>query len=108
MERLCLPVSSTEHLTGTLEHGPNGIVLRADSGGTWELDSTRKAHNLVGSRVAIVGRRSGFNGLVCDQIWRARQPRPRVFRLRLEFLIAAAFVAYGLYATIAGMVSWLG
>ncbi len=101
-------MSSTEHLTGTLEHGPNGLVLRADGGRTWELDSTRKEHKLVGSRVEIVGRRSGFNGLVCDQIWRAGQPRPRAFRLRLEFLIAATFVAYGLYATIAGMVSWLG
>ncbi len=101
-------MSSTEHLTGTLEHGPNGIVLRTDGGGTWELDDSRKARKLVGSRVEIVGQRSGFNGFICNQIWRAGQPRPRVFRLQLELLIAAAFIAYGLYASIVGLFSRLG
>lgn len=101
-------MSSAQHLIGTLEQGPTGLVLRTDGGATWELDATRKARKLVGARVEIVGQRSEFNGLVYDQIWRAGEPRPRSFRLRLEFLIAAAFVAYGLYATIAGMVRWLG
>ncbi len=101
-------MSSAQYLTGTLEQGPNGLVLRTDGGGTWELDTTRKTRKLIGSRVEIVGQRSAFNGLVCEQIWPAGQPRPRAFRLRLELLIAAAFVAYGLYATIAGMVNWLG
>lgn len=101
-------MKNAEHLTGTLELGPNGIVLRTDGGGTWELDDSRKARKLLGARVEIEGQRSGFNGLVCNHIWRAGHPRPRAFRLRLEFLIAAAFVAYGLYAAIAGMVSRLG
>lgn len=108
LERSCLPVSCAQHLTGTLEQGPTGLVLRTDGGGTWELDATRQARKLVGARVEVVGRRSGFNGLACEQIWPAGQPRPRESRLRFELLIAAAFVAYGLYATIAGMVSWLG
>lgn len=107
MERSYLQVSSALHLTGTLEQGPTGLVLRTDGGATWELDATRKARKLVGARIKIIGQRSGFNGLVYDQIWRAGEPRPRNFRLRPEFLIAAAFVAYGLYATIAGMVRWL-
>lgn len=101
-------MSSTEHLTGTLDHGPNGIVLRTDGGGMWELEDSRKARKLVGSRVEVVGQRSGFNGFICDEIWRAGHPRPRAFRLRLELLIAAAFVAYGIYASIAGLISRLG
>ena len=100
-------MSSDEHLTGTLEQSPNGLVLRTDGGGAWELDSTRSARKLIGSRVEIIGQRSGFNGLVCDQIWPAGQPRPRGGKLRLEFLLTAALVAYGLYATIGAAISTL-
>jgi hypothetical protein len=100
-------VSSDEHLTGTLEQSHNGLVLRIDGGGTWELESTRAARKLVGFRVEIIGQRSGFNGLVCDQIWPAGQPRPQAAKLRLEFLLTAALVAYGLYATIGAAISML-
>lgn len=100
-------MSTLEHLIGMLDHGPNGVVLRTDGGGTWELDGSRKARKLIGARVEVVGQRSGFNGFICDQIWRAGHPRPRSFRLRLELLIAAAFVAYGLYGFIAGLISKL-
>jgi Protein of unknown function (DUF5818) len=99
LERSCLPVSSDEHLTGTLEQNRNGLVLRTDGGGTWELESTLAARELIGSRVE--------NGLVCDQIWPAGQPRPQAVKLRLEFLLTAALVAYGLYATIGAAISTL-
>jgi len=101
-------MSSTAHLTGIVERSANGPVLRADDGGTWELDNTSQVRKFIGSRVEVVGERSGFNGFVCDQIWPAGQPRPTAFKLRLEFLLAAAFVAYGLYATVGGVVSALG
>jgi len=100
-------VSSTTHLTGIVEWAANGPVLRTDGGGTWELDNTRQVRKFIGSRVEVVGERSGFNGFVCEQIWPADQPRT-AFKLRLEFLLAAAFVAYGLYATVGGVVSALG
>jgi len=100
-------VSNTKHLTGTVEEGTNGLVLRTDSGGTWELDNTHQVRRFIGSRVEVVGQRSGFNGFACDQIWRAGEPRPRAFKLRLEFILAAAFVAYGLYATVSAVISVL-
>lgn len=100
-------MSSDEHLTGMLEQSRNGLVLRTDGGGTWELESTRAARKLIGFRVEIIGQRSGFNGLVCDQIWPAGQPRPQGVKLRLEFLLTAALVAYGLYATIGAAISTL-
>jgi hypothetical protein len=102
-----LPVSSTTHLTGIVEWAANGPVLRTDGGGTWELDNTRQVRKFIGARVEVVGERSGFNGFACDQIWPAGQPRPTAFKLRLELLLAAAFVAYGLYATVGGVVSVL-
>jgi hypothetical protein len=102
-----LPVSPTTHLTGIVERAANGPVLRTNGGGTWELDNTRQVRKFIGSRVEVVGKRSGFNGFVCDQIWLAGQPRPTAFTLRLEFILAAAFVAYGLYATVGGVVSVL-
>ncbi|WP_066120139.1 DUF5818 domain-containing protein [Blastomonas sp. CCH2-A2] len=100
-------MSNTTHLTGIVERAANGPVLRTDGGGTWELDNTRQVRKFIGSRVEVVGERSGFNGFTCEQIWLAGQPRPAAFKLRLEFLLAAAFVAYGLYATVSAVVSAL-
>ena len=101
-------MNSTTHLTGIVEGAANGPVLRTDGGRTWGLDNTRQVRKFIGSRVEVVGERSGFNGFVCDQIWSVGQPRPTAFKLRLEFILAAAFVAYGLYATVGGVVSALG
>jgi hypothetical protein len=103
-----LPVSSTTHLTGIVERAANGPVLRTDGGGTWELDNTRQVRKFIGSRVEVLGERSGFNGFVCDQIWPSGHPRPTAFKLRLEFILAAAFVTYGLYATVGAAISALG
>lgn len=100
-------MSSTTHLTGIVEWAANGPVLHTDGGETWELDNTHQVRKFIGARVEVVGGRSGFNGFACDQIWQAGQPRPTAFKLRLEFLLAAAFVAYGLYATVGGVVSVL-
>lgn len=108
LERPGLPVISAEHLTGIVERAANGLVLRTDVGGMWQLDNTRQVRKFIGSRVEVVGERSGFNGFVCDQIWPAGQPRPTAFTLRLEFILAAAFVAYGLYATVGAAISALG
>lgn len=107
MEWPGLPVSGTTHLTGIVERAANGPVLRTDGGGTWELDNTREVRKFIGSRVEVVGERSGFNGFVCDQIWPAGQPRPTGFKLRIEFVLAAAIVAYGLYATVSAAMSVL-
>ena len=101
-------MSSSAHLTGIVESAANGPVLRTDGGGTWELDNTRQVRKLIGSRVEVVGQRSGFNGVACDQIWPAGHRRPTAFKLRLEFILAAAFVAYGLYATVGAAISVLG
>lgn len=103
-----MPVSSTTHLTGVVERSANGPALRTDGGGFWELDNTRQVRKFIGSRVEVVGQRSGFNGFACDQIWPAGHRCPTAFKLPLEFILAAAFVAYGLYATVGAAISALG
>lgn len=103
-----MQVSSIERLAGTIEHGPIGLVLKADGGGTWELENASAARKLIGLHVEVVGQRSGFNGLMCDEIRVAGQVRQQGLKLRLEFLAAAALVAYGLYATIAAVISTFG
>ena len=94
LERPGFPVNSTTHLTGIVERVANGQVLRTDGGGTWEVGNTRQVRKFIGSRVEVVEERSGFNGFTCEQIWPASQPRRTAFKLRLEFLLAAPFVAY--------------
>lgn len=103
-----MQLSSIERLTGTIEQGPSGLVLKADGGGTWELENSCAARKLIGSQVEVVWQRAGFNGLVCDQIRVAGQVRQQAFKLRLEFLVTAALVADGLYATFAAVISAFG
>lgn len=108
LEGPSLQVSSTQRLAGIIEKGPGGLVLKADGGGTWQLENTSAARKLVGSHVEIVGQRCGFNGLVCDEIRVPGEIRREGLKLRLEFLIAAALVAYGLYATAIAVITTLG
>lgn len=73
----------------------------------WELDARRPSRRLIGCEVEVTGQRAGFNGIVCDQIWPAGQPRPRRLwrrlRLNIEYLLTAAFVGYGFIALFLGL-----
>jgi hypothetical protein len=95
------------HLRGRLEQGPYGLVLRADGGGVWELETRRRARPLLDSEVEVVGHRAGFNGLVCDQVWPAGLPRPRSSGINIEYVLAASLVGYGLIALVTGVVGYL-
>lgn len=103
-----MPLGADLHLTGYLEEGPYGLLLRS-GGGVWELDARRPSRRLIGCEVEVTGQRAGFNGIVCDQIWPAGQPRPRRLRLRLniEYLLTAAFVGYGFIALLFGLAGHL-
>lgn len=102
-----MPLSADLHLRGRLEQGPYGLLLRAAGGGVWELETRRRARRLVGKEVEAIGHRAGFNGLVCDQVWPAGQPRPRPSRINVEYVLAAGFVGYGLIALVTGAVGYL-
>jgi hypothetical protein len=97
-----VPLGADLHLTGYLEEGPYGLLLR-NGGGVWELDARRPSRRLIGCEVEVTGQRAGFNGIVCDQIWPAGQPRPRRLRLDIEYLLTAAFVGYGIIALLLGL-----
>lgn len=99
-------MSADLHLRGRLERGSVGLVLRAEGGGTWELDAGGRAHRLVGQQVEVVGQRAGFNGISCEQVWPADTPRPRQSRLRIEYLLAGGLVAYGVLAFLMGLVGY--
>lgn len=101
-------MSRMEHLTGIIEQGSIGLVLKTDGGGTWELENANAARKLIGLHVEVVGQRSGFNGLVCDHIRVAGQILPQAFKLRLEFVATAALAAYGLYAILIAAITTLG
>ena len=101
-----MPLSADLHLRGRLEQGPYGLVLRPSDGGEWELETRRRARRLVGSEVEVIGHRAGFNGLVCEQVWPAGQPRPRRKRVNVEYVLAAGLVGYGLIALVTGVVGY--
>ena len=107
LEGPCVPLGADLHLTGYLEEGPNGLLLRI-GGGVWELDARRPSRHLIGCEVEVTGQRAGFNGIVCDQIWPAGQPCPGRrglgLRLNMEYLLTAAFVGYGFIAFLLGLV----
>lgn len=101
-----VPLGADLHLTGYLEEGPYGLLLRS-GGGVWELDAHGPSRRLIGCEVEVAGQRAGFNGIVCDQIWPAGQPRPRRLRLNIEYLLTAAFVGYGFIALLFGLAGHL-
>jgi hypothetical protein len=98
-ERTSVPVKPDLHLTGRLAAGPHGLLLLT-GGGAWELEANRRARRLLGCEVEVAGHRSGFNGLICDDIWLAGQPRPRRLKLNIDYILTGGFVGYGLIATI--------
>lgn len=100
-----MPLGADLHLTGYLEEGPYGLLLRS-GGGVWELDARRPSRRLVGCEVEVTGQRAGFNGLICDQIWPAGQPRPRRLRLNIEYLLAVIVVGYGFVAFLLGLAGY--
>lgn len=102
-----MPLTAELHLRGRLEQGPYGLILRAAGGGEWELEVRWRAYRLVGSEVEVVGRRAGFNGLICDSVWPAGQPRPRSSKISVEYVLVAGLVGYGLIASLAGVIGYL-
>lgn len=101
-----MPVSADLHLRGRLELGPLGLILRAEGGGTWELDVGPRVRRLVGQQVEVVGQRAGFNAVACEQVWLAGGPRPRRIKIRIEYVLAGGLAAYGFIAFLMGLASY--
>lgn len=45
-----------------------GLVLQRDAGGTWRLDVNRIRVDMIGTRVRIIGKRSGFDLVDVERI----------------------------------------
>jgi Protein of unknown function (DUF5818) len=80
-----VPLGSEHHESGLLIHGAHSLLLQRDEGGRWRLDAPRKAHRLVGRRVTIEGKRSGFDRLDVDRIYPEGQPPKQSFILSWQF-----------------------
>ena len=91
------------HAVGVIKQRPIGLVLIADGAGEWELGHSRAARKLIGQRVEVAGRRTGFGELSCEQVWREGQTPPRKLIFTLEIWIAGTFVAYGLISSLIGL-----
>ena len=67
-----MPMGSQHEETGWLNENGGQWVLRRDEGGRWRLDvgfwMARRTRKLLGKRVRIVGKRSGFDLLDVDRI----------------------------------------
>lgn len=62
----------THHeLTGILLESRGLPVLRVDDGGEWRLDIGQRYRDLLGLRVQVTGKRSGFDLLDVERIDRA-------------------------------------
>jgi hypothetical protein len=63
-----MPLGATHDVTGLLLREGRGFVLCPDIGGTWRLDTGRKAARLAGRRVRVVGIRAQFDLLDVQSI----------------------------------------
>lgn len=66
-----MPMDSHHRLSGLLKQAPRGPVLEVDDGGSWVLDLDQDVSALLGQRVVVEGKQSGFDRL--DVIWIGRQ-----------------------------------
>lgn len=97
-----MPIGSDIQESGLLLQVGSGLVLRRDGGGRWRLNAPRKAEHLVGRRVTIKGKRSGFDILDVSEIYPEGDEPAQPFILSWQFgagvasalsLLALAIVA---------------
>ena len=62
-----MPMGSHHRLTGLLKHSPRGPIVEVDDGGSWVLDLDKDVRTMLGRRVVVEGKRSGFDRL--DVMW---------------------------------------
>lgn len=88
-----MPLGSRHELAGLLYKARRGYELHVADGGVWHLDVDRRASELLGSRVALSGTRTGFDLLAVEELGRiGEQPvisrRSAAFRtLELAFIV---------------------
>ncbi|WP_081643300.1 DUF5818 domain-containing protein [Sphingobium bisphenolivorans] len=67
-----MPLGTRHDETGWLNNRAGQWILRRDDGGEWHLDVgfllSWRSRNLLGRRVVITGKRSGFNLLDVEKI----------------------------------------
>ncbi|MEG3169201.1 hypothetical protein E5673_08105 [Sphingomonas sp. PAMC26645] len=69
-----MPMGSKHEETGRLDLENGNLVFRRDAGGTWRLDASRRAQELAGERVTVVGTRVDFDLLQTISVERLRSP----------------------------------
>jgi Protein of unknown function (DUF5818) len=92
-----LGVGSHIEESGLLLQGGSGLILRRDDGGQWRLDAPRKANRLIGRRVTIKAKRSGFDLLDVDMIYPEGRPPAQPYILSWQFG-AGVMSVFGLLA----------
>ena len=63
-----MPIGSHHDETGILVRHGDLLYLQRDAGGHWEIDAPDDVINLLGRRVRVVGRRTGFDRLTANQV----------------------------------------
>ena len=63
-----MPVGTHHRETGVLRNSERGLILHVDGGGVFALDADIDALKLLGTRVTVEGKRSGFDRLDVDWI----------------------------------------
>jgi Protein of unknown function (DUF5818) len=99
-----LPLGSYIQESGLLLQGGSGLILQRDGGGRWRLDAPRKAERLIGRRVTIQGKRSGFDLLDVHEVYLEGNKPAQLIMHSWQFG-AGVLSALGLLALIIVMLS---
>lgn len=100
-----MPIGAQMHVAGTLERGPHGFAVRSGTGLT-QIGYPRGAGKLIGRTVEVEGRRTAFDEITCDRIWRHGEPRPATPSLpSVEHVLIGMVLVYGLAASLASLIA---
>lgn len=100
-----MSIGAQMQVSGTLERGPFGYVVRSGTGRTI-IGYPRGARKLVGCLVEAEGWRIAFDEITCDRIWQRGDPRPRPSTWPgLDIVVIGTLTLYGLAAGLAHLIS---
>ena len=81
-------------ITGIVETGQQGLILKATGGGVWQLGPSRRARRLIGRHVSVRGLHGDFDELTD---WRMESRDGEIVRaadVRFEFAMLMAALAF--------------
>jgi Protein of unknown function (DUF5818) len=91
-----MPKGTKHKETGILRRATLGYALEMDGGGRWLLDIKGSVRKLIGKRVTVEGKRTGFDLIYVDRVWFDGKPWRFGIWKRAELWLFSSMILLGI------------